>query len=86
MHRVVFLLDEGRDTAKRLEVTRPEPTLASAVVGAVRDADAGGRPVVRVLDDRDEVLIAADLVVRLRRVAGRLSEEELALLLDLLPL
>lgn len=86
MHRVVVLVDGGRHAVTRLEVTRQEATLVNAVVAAVRAADAGGQPVIRVLDDRDEVLVAADLVVRLRRIADRLSEEELALLLDLLPL
>ncbi len=87
MHRLVVWCEESRGVTGRLEQSRPEPMLAAAVVSAVREADAQGRHVVGVMDRRrEQVVLAADLILRLRRVAEGLSEEELALLLELLPL
>lgn len=86
MHRLVVLVEAGPGVAGRCELIRREPTLAAAVVAAVRQAEAQGARVAGVLGNRDEVLVAADLVVRLRRVARQLSEEDLFLLLELLPL
>ncbi|WP_117215005.1 hypothetical protein [Allorhizocola rhizosphaerae] len=87
MHRLVVLFDESPGVTGRLEQRRAEPLLAEAVVCAVREADARGHRVIGVIDRRGErVVQAADLIVRLRGVARDLSEEELVLLLELLPL
>lgn len=86
MHHLAVLLDGGRGVPQRLETTREEPTLVAAIVGAVRDAEAGGHHVVGIVKDRQDVLVAADLIVRLREVAKGVSEEDMAVLLDLLPL
>jgi hypothetical protein len=87
VHRLVVLLDESPGVTGRLELRRAEPMLAEAVVGAVREADARGLRVIGVRDRRNErVVLAADLIVRLRGLATELSEEELVILLELLPL
>lgn len=86
MHRLVVLLDGGRGSPGRLEMIRAEPTLVAAVVGAVRDVEAAGQHVIGISTDQQDALVAADLIVQLRGVARCLSEEELAVLLDLLPL
>jgi hypothetical protein len=82
----VVLLDESPGVTGRLEQRRAEPMLAEAVVCAVREADARGHRVIGVMDRRERVVQAADLIVRLRGVARELSEEELVVLLELLPL
>lgn len=88
MHRLIVLV-ERQPGPQRVEMIRPESLLASAVVCGVRDLEVGGRRVIRVLNERQarpEVLIAADLIVRLRGLTPLLSEEEVAVLLDLLTL
>lgn len=70
----------------RLPAVRPEPLLADAIVSAVRDFEGHGYKVIGVRTARWELCEATRLVLGLRAVAAHLSEEELAVLLDLLPL
>ena len=70
----------------RLPAVRPEPLLADAIVSAVRDFEGHGYKVTGVRTARWELCEATRLVLDLREVCAYLSEEELALLLDLLPL
>jgi hypothetical protein len=66
-------------------VISTEPTLVRAIVSTVREVEARGHRVIGVNPDQHDLLEAADLVLRLRMLAEQLSEEELVLLLDLLP-
>lgn len=70
----------------RLPAIRPEPLLADAIASAVRDFEGHGYKVTGVHTARWELCEATRLVLDLRAIAAHLSEEELALLLDLLPL
>lgn len=86
MHRLVVEVD-GRSCGFTLMwVLRAEPALAAAVVSAVLAVEGHGYRVVGVRTARAELGEATAHVLGLRALAGRLSEEEMALLLDLLPL
>jgi hypothetical protein len=69
-----------------LPAIRSEPLLAEAIVSAIRDFEDHGYKVTGVRTARRELCEATRLVLDLRSVCAQLSEEELALLLDLLPL
>ena len=69
-----------------LPAIRPEPLLADAIVSAIRDFEGHGYKVTGVRTARWELCEATRLVLDLRAVSAQLSEEELVLLLDLLPL
>ena len=84
-HNLVLLLD-GEEGVRRAELVREEPCLATAVVCAVRDVEASGSRVQSVLQPQAGAAAAADLVLRLRRISPGLSEEEMAVLLEMLPL
>lgn len=86
-YRLVVLRDAGSGGFEQLEVVRRAPMLAAAVVGGIRDVERAGGRVVRIIDGQQQrVLVAADLILRLRGLVTDLSEEEVALLLELLPL
>jgi hypothetical protein len=87
MHRVT-VLTKGRAGPAQIDVVRSEPGFAGAVVEAVREAELSGAKAARVFAEgqRREVLEAVDLVLRLRALVPRLSEEELLTLLELLPI
>ncbi len=82
----MILLLEGPTGEQRVELVRAEPTLAGAVVGGVREMELAGRKVLGVVPATREapVAAAADLILRLRRISAGLSEEEMALLLELI--
>ena len=84
-HNLVLLL-EGEEGVRRAELVREEPCLATAVVCAVRDVEAAGSRVQRVLQPQAGAAAAADLVLRLRSLAPGLTEQELTVLLELLAL
>ncbi|HEX6684479.1 MAG TPA: hypothetical protein VF062_16875 [Candidatus Limnocylindrales bacterium] len=86
MHRLVVEVDGRSIGFTWMWVLRAESTLAAAVVSAVRDVEGHGYKVVGVRTGRTEMGEAAGHVLGLRALAGRLSEEEMAMLLDLLPL
>jgi hypothetical protein len=87
MHRVTVLV-KHRASAAQIDVVRSEPAFAEAVVEAVREAELTGAKAARVFaqGQRREVIEAADLVLRLRALAPKLAEEELLILLELLPI
>lgn len=66
-----------------------EPSSAGAIVRAIREVELAGGRVVRVgggPGSPTAVVLAADLVVRLREVSAALAEEDVLTLLELLPL
>jgi hypothetical protein len=86
MHRLVVEV-EGCPTGDSCFPTiRPESLLADAIVSAIRDFEGHGYKVTGVRAARWELCEATRLILDLRAVRAHLSEEELALLLDLLPL
>jgi hypothetical protein len=86
MHRLVVEVEECSIGLSWLLVIRPEPILADAIVCAVREVEGHGYKVTGIRTVRWELREATRLVLGLRALAPHLSEEELALLLDLLPL
>jgi hypothetical protein len=85
-HRLVLLVD-GPAGEQRVELVRGEPCLASAVVCGVLDLEMSGARVRRIVaGPQGGVIAAADLVLRLRRLVPGLSEQEMAVLLELLEL
>lgn len=86
VHRLVVEVEGCPLGNSWLPVTRPEPILADAIVSAVRHVEGHGYKVTGIRTARWELCEATRLVLGLRAVAPRLSEEELVLLLDLLPL
>lgn len=86
MHRLVVEVEGCPVGDTVLPVIRPEPLLADAIVSAVRDVEGHGYKVTGVRTARWELCEATRLVLDLRAVSAQLSEEELVLLLDLLPL
>lgn len=92
----MVLLLESPTGEKLVELVRDEPTLAGAVVGGVREMELAGSTVLGVAAEPAEVaparqphdaavVWAADLILRLRRLGPGLTEEDMALLLELLP-
>jgi hypothetical protein len=87
MYRVVVLVEAG--PAGAVPAAHDERALAVAVVTGVREIERAGGKVVCLGDGGDEssaVVVAADLILRLREVAAALTEENLLVLLELLPL
>jgi len=86
MHRLVVEVEGCPMGYTWLPAIRPEPLLADAIVSAIRDFEGHGYKVTGIRTTRWELCEATRLVLDLRAVSAHLSEEELALLLDLLPL
>jgi hypothetical protein len=87
MYRVVVLV-EARP-AGSTPAARDELALAVAVVAGIREIERAGGRVVCIGDGgpgSSAVIVAADLILRLREVSATLSEENLLVLLELLPL
>jgi hypothetical protein len=89
VHRVILLVEARAAGTQRLELVRGEPSLATAVVLGVREIERAGGRVVR-LDHGpgrpSAIVVAADLILRLREISALVSEEDLLVLLELLPL
>jgi len=89
VHRIIVVVEARTEGVPRLELSRGEPSLAAAVVVGIREIERSGQRVVRVGEATGRpsaVVAAADLIVRLRELSALLSEEDLLVLLELLPL
>ena len=86
MHRLVIEVARCPMGDSLLPTIRPEPLLADAIVSAIMDFESHGYKVTGVRAERWELCEATRLVLDLRAVSAHLTEEELAMLLDLLPL
>lgn len=90
VYRVMALVEappRAQALVRRLELAHGEPSLAAAVVMGVRGLEHDGQRVVGIRDGRGRPIVtAADLVLRLRELSAVLSEEDLLVLLELLPL
>lgn len=86
MHRLVVEVARCPMGDSWVPAVRPESLLADAIVSAIRDFESHGYKVTGVRAARWELSEATRLVLDLRAVSAHLTEEELALLLDLLPL
>jgi hypothetical protein len=89
VHRIIVVVEAGPGGAPRLELVRGDAALASALVLGIREIERSGQRVVRIGDcgaRPSAVVVAADLVLRLRELSAVLSEEDLLVLLELLPL
>jgi hypothetical protein len=90
MQRMIVLV-EARPAVvvQAMELARGDRSLAAALVVGIREIERGGRRVVRIGNTPGRpqaVVVAADLILRLREVSAVLCEEDLLVLLELLPL
>jgi hypothetical protein len=90
VHRIIVVVEApSAGTAPRMELSHGDPALAAAVVVGIGEIERSGQRVVRVGEGTGRpsaVIAAADLILRLRELSALLSEEELLVLLELLPL
>ena len=63
-----------------------QPEGVRELVRAIQEAELAGGEVIRVVGTHAGVVAAIDLILRLRAVSADLSEEEMLILLELLPL
>lgn len=85
MHRLIVEV-AGREAVEALPMIRHEALLARAIACAVQEVEALGHRAVGVRVASPALGEATRLVLALRDVSPELTEEELVLLLDLLPL